>query len=507
MVNFKPYLTAPSDSAHGMVWKVLVDGIDPQDQKSLMNSIGVGSHRLDVYFNRPMDTAFTPQLSFGVRDPFNQQAVTDSARWSPDHRLWTAYKTVKLYTGDGINTISVAGARDPEGFDIPVENMRFQFLIDAAGTSSVDFTATPGLGKINLEWNNAGLVDFLGFNMYRFTNKTDTTYTDTTLINTKLITDTLYTDFGVVPGKKYYYLYKVVRTDLSESNYSHVAGATALTSSPGDANGDLAVNVLDIVTTVGFILGENPQPFIFAAADVNNDSAINVLDVVGIVNIILHPQAKIALNKTATGSAHLDIVGGTISLTSDAPVAAIQFKMVGKGLKNMQFTPGAALSQFETASNPLGDTACIFLIYSMKGLALSQGTTMLGTFAPAPTQAAIVNAIISDAQGHNILTNVFENGQSLIPTQYSLEQNFPNPFNPTTHIQYALPEMTRVKIVIYNMLGQKVRTFDFGQQAPGRYTITWDGKTQNGALVSSGVYFYRLESAKFTQTKKLLLIK
>ena len=132
---------------------------------------------------------------------------------------------------------------------------------------------------------------------------------------------------------------------------------------------------------------------------------------------------------------------------------------------------------------------------------------MLGTFAPAPTQAAIVNAIISDAQGHNILTNVFENGQSLIPTQYSLEQNFPNPFNPTTHIQYALPEMTRVKIVIYNMLGQKVRTFDFGQQAPGRYTITWDGKTQNGALVSSGVYFYRLESAKFTQTKKLLLIK
>ena len=107
-------------------------------------------------------------------------------------------------------------------------------------------------------------------------------------------------------------------------------------------------------------------------------ATINVLDVVGIVNIILHPQAKIALNKTATGSAHLESIGNTISLTSDAPVAAIQFKMVGNGLKNMQFTPGAALSQFEIASNPLGDTARIFLIYSMKGLALSQGTTMLG---------------------------------------------------------------------------------------------------------------------------------
>jgi hypothetical protein len=453
-----------------------------------------------------MDTTYTPQLSFGVRDPFTQQSVSDSARWSPDHNTWTAYKTIKLYTGDGVNTIRVASARDPEGFDIPVENMRFNFLIDAAGTSSVDFTAMPGLGKINLEWNNTGLVDFLGFNMYRFTNKTDTTYTDTTLINTKLITDTLYTDYSVVPGKKYYYLYKVIRTDFSESSYSRVAGATALTSSPGDANGDLAVNVLDIVSVVSYILGGNPQPFIFAAADVNHDSTINVLDVVGTVNIILHPQPKIANNKTA-GSAHLDLISNTISLSSDAPVSAIQFRMVGKGLKDMQFTPGAALSQFEIASNPIGDTARIFLIYSMKGLTLAQGTTTLGTFAPTPAQATITNAIISDAQGHNILTNVFENGKPLIPTEYSLEQNYPNPFNLSTQIQYALPEKARGQIIIYNLLGQKVRTFDLNEQAPGRYTITWDGKNGINTVVSSGVYFYRFETDKFKQTKKLVLIK
>lgn len=514
MFDFQNFLTAPTDSAHAIVWKVLVDGIDPQDQKKLMNPIGIGAHRFDVYFNRPMDITSTPQLSFGVRDPFNQQAVTDSARWSPDHRIWTAYKTIKLYTGDGINTISVAGAKDPEGFEIPVENMRFNFLIDAAGTSSLDFVATPGLGKINLEWNNTGLVDFLGFNMYRFINLTDTTYTTPTLINTKLITDTLYTDFNVVPGKKYYYEYTVVRTDFNESSYSHVAGTTALTSSPGDANGDLSVNVLDIVSVVSYILGENPQPFIFAAADINNDSTINVLDVVGIVNIILHPQsknvlnkAKIALNQTTTGSAHLDLTGGTISLTSNVPVAAIQFKMVGSGLKNIQFTPGAALAQFEVASSALGDTARTFIIYNMKGLTLPQGTNTLGTFVPTPTQATIMNAIIADAQGTNIITNVFENGKPLIPTVYSLEQNFPNPFNPSTRIQYAIPEIARVKIVIYNLLGQKVRTFDFGQQSPGRYTITWDGRTQNGTIVSSGVYFYRFETQKFKQTKKLLMLK
>ena len=128
--------------------------------------------------------------------------------------------------------------------------------------------------------------------MYRFTNVTDTTYSDTTLINKKLITDTLYTDFDVIPGKKYYYAYKVVRTDFSESDFSHVASAKALTSSPGDANGDLAVNVLDVVSTVSYILGQNPQPFIFAAADINHDSTINVLDLVGIINIILHPSGS-----------------------------------------------------------------------------------------------------------------------------------------------------------------------------------------------------------------------
>lgn len=500
-----PYLTVPSESSHGHVWKVLVDGIDPQD--STLDAVGVGSHRFDVYFNRRMDIMYTPKLSFGVREPFTQQAVADSGQWSEDQKIWTAYKTVKLYTGDGMNTIRVAGARDPEGFEIPVEDRRFRLLIDAAGTSSVDFVATPGLGKVDLEWNNAGLTDLLGFNMYRFTNVTDTTYSDTTIINTKLITDTLYTDYNVIPGKNYYYLYKVVRTDFSESDYSKVVGAQALTSSAGDANGDLTVNVLDVVAMVSFILGGSPQPFIFAAADVNNDSTINVLDVVGTVNIILHPRANIALGKTTTGSAHLDLVGNTISLTSDVPVAAIQFTMKGKGLNGLQLTPGSTLCQFEIASSTVEDTLCTLVIYSMKGATLSQGTTVLGTFAPVPAQVSITSAIIADAQGHNILTNVFENGKPLIPTEYSLEQNYPNPFNLSTRIQFVLPVRAISRIVIYNLLGQRVRTFELGERSPGRYTVTWDGKNERGSVVSSGVYFYRFESDGFKQTRKLVLIK
>jgi hypothetical protein len=507
MVKFTPFLTRPTDYAHGFVWKVNIDGVNPFD--STLNPIGAGSHRFDVYFNIPMDTTFTPQLTFGVRTPFNQQAVTDSTRWSPDHTIWTAYKTVKLYTGDGINTISVLGAKDLEGFDIPVENMRFQFLINAAGTSSVDFTATSGLGKINLEWNNTGLVDLLGFNMYRFTNVTDTTYSDTTLINKKLITDTLYTDFDVIPGKNYHYAYKVVRTDFSESDFSHIASAKALTSSPGDANGDLAVNVLDVVATVSDILGQNPQPFIFAAADVNHDSTINVLDLVGIINIILHPSGSVVatLSKSTNGGARLDLTGNAITLTSSAAVSAIQFKLQGKELKDLQFTPDPSIAQFEAASNALGDSARVFVIYNLKGSTLGNGTYTLGKFSVLPPLVGLTEGVVADAQGKNIVTSIYENGQPLIPQVYYLNQNFPNPFNMSTRIQFGVPAQTKVKIVLYNVLGQKVRTYDLGERTPGRYDITWDGMNERGKTVSSGIYFYRFESNKFTQTKKLVLIK
>ncbi len=500
-------LVQPSPAAHGHIWKVLFDNIDPQDDH--LDPIGVGPHRLDVYFNRPMDTTNTPLLSFGVREPFTQQSVVDSGRWSPDHRIWTAYKNIKLYTGDGINRVRVAAARDLDGFEIPVEDMRFEFLIDAAGSASTDFVATPGLGKINLEWNNAGLVDFLGFNMYRFTNKTDTTYTDTTLINTKLITDTLYTDFGVVPGKKYYYLYKVVRTDFSESNFSRVAGTTALTSSPGDANGDLAVNVLDVVSVISYILGQNPQPFIFAAADINHDSTINVLDVVGIINVILHPggSSVVAQSKIAEGVARLDLSGNSIILSSSVPVSAVQFRLQGKGLKDLQFTPDPSIAQFEAANNPLGDSARVFVIYNLTGTTLGTGNHALGRFSTLPPLVGLTDGIVADANGKKIVTSIYENGQPLIPDVYYLSQNFPNPFNMSTRIQFGIPTITKAKIVLYNVLGQRVRTYDLGERVPGRYEITWNGEDERGITVSSGIYFYRFESDKFTLAKKLVLIK
>ena len=495
MVNFKPYLSVPSDSAHGIVWKVLVDSVDPQDQKNLMNPIGVGPHRFDVYFNRPMDTTYAPQLSFGVRDPFDQQAVADSAHWSSDHKIWTAYKTVKLYTGDGINTVRVATARDPEGFEIPIEDRRFNFLIDAAGTESVDFAATPGLGKVQLDWVKPDLPDILGYNMYRFNNVTDTTYSDTTLISTKLVTDTTYTDFNVTPGTNYYYAYKVVSTDFTESDYSKFVGTKALTSNPGDANGDFTVNVLDVISDVSYILGQNPQPFIFAAADVNDDSVINVLDVIGTINLILHPSpsmvkgsvAAASTSKSSQQDATLNLVNDKIWLDSPLMVAGIQLRFAGctdtKLLSSLEGLDGLEVSSAKLR----GDTAVV-LAYSMKGNFIPKGKIAL--LRSGAKGIHLVSAVLSSSDGKSISVKLYNNGVPVVPEAFTLFQNYPNPFNPTTTIRYGLPkDANGVQLVIYDILGRQVRVIEQGTRSKGYHEVIWDGRNSNGISVASGVYF------------------
>lgn len=95
----------------------------------------------------------------------------------------------------------------------------------------------------------------------------------------------------------------------------------------------------------------------------------------------------------------------------------------------------------------------------------------------------------------------------LIPKQFGLEENFPNPFNPSTTIQYGLPVEAHVSVKIYNTLGQEVVSLADAVQQAGYYTVVWDGKNASGNPVGSGVYFYRMKTDRFTATKRMLLMK
>jgi hypothetical protein len=92
------------------------------------------------------------------------------------------------------------------------------------------------------------------------------------------------------------------------------------------------------------------------------------------------------------------------------------------------------------------------------------------------------------------------NGQT--PDQFALEQNRPNPFNPVTEIAFNLPEGSMVRLEIFNIIGQRVAVLADGYYDAGRYSVTWNASRQ-----TSGIYFYRISTDSFIESKKMILLK
>ena len=100
------------------------------------------------------------------------------------------------------------------------------------------------------------------------------------------------------------------------------------------------------------------------------------------------------------------------------------------------------------------------------------------------------------------LTEIDDRGAEKIPASFSLSQNYPNPFNPSTTIKFQVSSFKFVSLKVYDVLGREVATLVNEQKSPGIYTVQWDASG-----VASGVYFYRLASGGFIETKRLLLLR
>jgi len=491
MARYAPFLNTPPDSCHAIVWKVLVNGKDAQDEE--LDPVGVGKQRFDVYFNRPMDKTVAPQVAFGVRYPFSSNVVNEEGSWSDDGRIYTVYKTIKLTSGDGINRIRVTRAKDLENWEIPTEDMRFEFLINAANSASIDFQATPSLGKVKLEWNNNDLADGLGYNMYRMEQVNETTLSKPIMVNKTLITDTLYTDFAVTPNKKYYYYYKILRTNLSETDSSKVVSAIPYTASKGDANGDLSVNVLDITTIVAFLLNNNPQPFITEAADLNSDGNINVLDIVGVVNKVLGNTKSAELIANQQISLYLK----SDTLFADAPVAigGIQFDISGvSAVEDIQRLK--TLEGFESGYS-ISDNGLRLIFYSLSGKTIAAGKQI--PLLKLQKGSGISSAIFGDKTGSSIpvnylATEVWNLSENLGNQVAELGQNFPNPLTQSTIIPVTIYEPVDEAIVrIVNVMGQEVDVIRLSHPATGEHLLNWNSGANKGLLA------YLLEIRRGTQ--------
>ena len=127
--------------------------------------------------------------------------------------------------------------------------------------------------------------------------------------------------------------------------------------------------------------------------------------------------------------------------------------------------------------------------------------TIAGT--PQAAGSPVYTYTVTDATGAQV-----EMLLQTRPAAFALTSNYPNPFNPATTIQYALPQAADVQLTVYNVVGQVVRTLVAEHQSAGRYLVTWDATDDSGHRLSSGLYFYSLQAGdEFHAVKKMLLFK
>ncbi|PWB74269.1 hypothetical protein C3F09_04115 [candidate division GN15 bacterium] len=187
----------------------------------------------------------------------------------------------------------------------------------------------------------------------------------------------------------------------------------------------------------------------------------------------------------------MDQLNGSITKAKVAEILTRDFGIVAKHIEGgRDVAAGAKLhgtAQYVKAQMRLGligDMAGQTLLYVMNRVA--------GSLAPANHMAQEPSPSSESA---------------LIPAVFELAQNFPNPFNPSTAINFTLPSAMPVSLEIYNVLGQRVKTLVDATMAAGSHVAQWDGTDQYGGAVSTGVYFYRLVAGDQTATKKMMLLK
>ena len=490
----------PSSLAHGIVWKVLVNGKDAQDEFDEVVPLGVGRHKFEVYFNRAMDKSVTPMVAMGVRPPYTQVAIAEDGNWSADGTIYTAYLDLNASSvTDGLNRIYVANARDNEYFDIPVENMRFNVQVSAAGSMSAGFEATPGIGKVDLAWENDSTYfnDHLGWNMYRYQKDTRGVNTDTILVNTEMITDTTFTDFDVVPGERYYYFYKTLRTNLTESEASTNVSTIPLTAQPGDANGSLAVDVADIVTVVSYITGDVPQPFVFGAADINGDGEIDVMDIVGIVNVIIN--GKYDADRAPVATAKYYVEDGILYVDTPVELGGVQVYLDCDDESMIEVL--GSMDKFEQVSQYVNDGRYMFMAYSLSGEKLSAGKHAILKVG----YADVDEMILADPSGSNVLAVEETVGVTEDNDIFILNAPYPNPFNASINIPYVIAKNDgKVTFTITNIMGQEVANIELGTQSRGRYSYEWQPKSD----VPTGIYIINMYvNGNMVQRSKVVYMK
>ena len=307
-----------------------------------------------------------------------------------------------------------------------------------------------------------------------------------------------------------------------ESRHSNVA--CAVPYALGDADFDSDTDINDVLAVVDFILEEDfPTEDEFRNVDVNMDEEINIADVIMMVDIIYGGNAR-TMAFDMNEIAYVDLIQDYqnsklgISIEYGGPVRGIELELefdpemvniISTGLSKIQ-------DEVMVTSKRIEDGKLKVVVANLNsGVIEGDDNSYLNIplqFNGNDYQVSTVSLKdikIAGADGNIIrsLSRTESSDIKAIPVNFALQQNFPNPFNPSTEIRFDLPENDHVTLAVYNMMGQKVKTLASRNMTPGYHSIIWNGTNDSGAKVATGMYFYSINTKNFQSIKKMLFLK
>ncbi|NQV42488.1 MAG: SBBP repeat-containing protein [Candidatus Marinimicrobia bacterium] len=191
---------------------------------------------------------------------------------------------------------------------------------------------------------------------------------------------------------------------------------------------------------------------------------------------------------TRDGTGAIYVTGQSLSETGSFDVTTLKYSEAGEQLWKKHFTGGGY--SYDDPSD---------IVVDLRGTVWVTGSTHYFLLGDYDWGYALTIQYLQNLYPVSI-------GPEL-PVSYALDQNYPNPFNPQTTLQYQIPEVQDVSLVIYNIQGQEVATVSAGYKLAGMYSLEWDARDQRGEMVSTGVYFCRLQAGEFSQTIKMIYLK
>lgn len=207
-----------------------------------------------------------------------------------------------------------------------------------------------------------------------------------------------------------------------------------------------------------------------------------------------------------------------VSLNNSEPVAAVQFTISSSSnisLNEPRKSGRIAGPEWTFSYNRKNDSTINVVVFSTGTEKLEIGSGSLVAFSLTVRSGSVISRlsltriVLSSPNAQSIATSInnFEWTASFAENPISLQQNFPNPFNPTTTIPYRLERDSRVNLSIYDMTGRMVKTIVDQSQGAGAHSASWNSTDEGGQLVPSGVYFVRLQGSNNVEARKMILTK